>query len=67
MVLHSALTPRERQVLDLVQHGMTNREIGALLGISPATVHQHMLMVLTRLNLRNRTEAAVWAERHGVW
>jgi DNA-binding NarL/FixJ family response regulator len=52
------LSPRERQVLDYVRVGRTNREIAARLNISIATVNKHVHQVLSALNVRNRTQAA---------
>ena len=52
------LSPRERQVLEYVRVGRTNREIAARLGISIATVNKHVHEVLTVLKVRNRTQAA---------
>jgi DNA-binding NarL/FixJ family response regulator len=52
------LSQRERQVLDYIRVGRTNREIAARLGVSVATVNKHVHEVLTVLNVRNRTEAA---------
>ncbi len=52
------LSPRQRQVLDEVRHGRTNREIAEHLGISIATVNKHVHEVLRVLKVRNRTQAA---------
>jgi DNA-binding NarL/FixJ family response regulator len=52
------LSPRERQVLDYVRVGRTNREIAARLNISIATVNKHVHQVLFALNVSNRTQAA---------
>lgn len=52
------LSPRERQVLDYVRVGRTNREIAARLNISIATVNKHVHQVLSALQVRNRTQAA---------
>jgi len=52
------LSPRERQVLEQVRLGRTNREIAARLGISIGTVNKHVHEVLTVLKVRNRTQAA---------
>jgi two-component system nitrate/nitrite response regulator NarL len=52
------LSPRERQVLDYVRVGRTNREIAARLNISIATVNKHVHQVLSALNVSNRTQAA---------
>jgi DNA-binding NarL/FixJ family response regulator len=55
------LSPRQRQVLDFLRLGRTNREIAALLGVSTATVNKHVHVVLTVLKVRNRTQAAAVA------
>ena len=52
------LSPRERQVLEQVRLGRTNREIAARLDISIGTVNKHVHEVLTVLKVRNRTQAA---------
>ncbi|HEY53440.1 MAG TPA: response regulator transcription factor [Caldilineae bacterium] len=61
-----ALTDREQDVLKLVARGMSNREIGVRLSISPHTVKAHLRHILDKLNLRSRSEAAAWAERQGL-
>ncbi len=60
------LTERERDVLRLVAQGMSNKEIGLELAISPHTAKAHLRHILDKLNLRSRSEAAVWAERNGL-
>ncbi len=60
------LTEREQDVLKLVAQGMSNKEIGLELSISPHTVKAHLRHILDKLNLRSRSEAAAWAERHGL-
>jgi DNA-binding NarL/FixJ family response regulator len=55
------LSPRQRQVLDELRFGRTNREIAERLGISIATVNKHVHEVLSALNVRNRTQAAAAA------
>lgn len=57
------LSPRQRQVLDELRDGRTNKEIAARLGISIGTVNKHVQSVLTVLNVRNRTQAVI-ARRH---
>jgi DNA-binding NarL/FixJ family response regulator len=52
------LSPRQRQVLDHLRLGHTNREIAARLGISIGTVNKHVQVVLSVLKVRNRTQAA---------
>jgi DNA-binding NarL/FixJ family response regulator len=61
--LESDLTPREQQVLQLLAQGAENREIANSLGISERTVKNHITNILTRLGLKNRTQAALWAQR----
>ncbi len=60
------LTDREQEVLRLVAHGMSNKEIGAALSISHLTVKAHLRSILDKLHLRGRVEAAAWAIRHGL-
>ena len=55
------LTRTENKVLELIVQIKTNKEIGRLLGISPATVKRHVENILRKLNLRNRLEAAIHA------
>jgi two-component system, NarL family, response regulator DevR len=57
----SALSEREREVLGLLAEGLTNREIGERLFISEKTVRNHVSGVLRKLELRHRTEAALFA------
>jgi DNA-binding CsgD family transcriptional regulator len=58
-----ALTAREREVLDLVAAGATNRQIAARLFISPKTASVHVSRILTKLGVADRAEAAVLARR----
>ncbi len=60
------LTKRERDILRYVANGMSNKEIGAALAISPHTVKAHLRHILDKLGLRSRAQAAAWAERHGL-
>ncbi len=55
------LTPREREVLRLIAVGANNREIAQFLYISERTVKNHITSILSRLNLRDRTQAALLA------
>jgi ATP/maltotriose-dependent transcriptional regulator MalT len=57
------LTPRERQVLELVARGATNREIGAELFMAEKTASVHVSRILAKLDVRTRTEAAGVAHR----
>ncbi len=55
------LTPREKEVLRLIAIGATNKEIAQQLYISEGTVKNHVTNILNRLNLRDRTQAAIFA------
>ncbi|MDJ0694723.1 response regulator transcription factor [Mastigocoleus sp. MO_188.B34] len=57
------LTPREKEVLQLIAKGLNNREIAGKLFISERTVKNHVNSILSRLNLRDRTQAAIFASR----
>ncbi|MBL8669842.1 MAG: helix-turn-helix transcriptional regulator, partial [Alphaproteobacteria bacterium] len=59
----ASLTERQRQVLDLLMTGATNKEIAARLVISEATAKLHILHILRALGASNRTEAAIIAQR----
>ncbi|MBI5081736.1 MAG: response regulator transcription factor [Chloroflexi bacterium] len=58
------LTGREHEVLGLVAQGLSNKEIGAQLSLSPHTIKAHLRTILDKLHLRSRAEAAAWAARH---
>jgi DNA-binding NarL/FixJ family response regulator len=60
------LTQRERDVLTLVGRGMSNKQIAWRLGISEKTVKAHLGSVFDRLGVEDRTQAALWAQRHGM-
>jgi NarL family two-component system response regulator LiaR len=60
------LTPRETEVLQLIAQGMSNREIAHDLTISEKTVKTHVSNILSKLHLADRTQAAIYAHRHGV-
>jgi DNA-binding CsgD family transcriptional regulator len=59
------LTPREMDVLQLLAEGLSNKEIAQRLAISPRTVNFHLDNVYSKLHVTSRTEAAVYALRHG--
>ncbi|MFM7206781.1 MAG: response regulator [Planctomycetaceae bacterium] len=60
------LTARESQVLRLVAMGLSNQEIADSLEISVETVKEHVQNLLRKTSLNDRTQAAVWALRHGL-
>jgi len=60
----SSLTERELEVLDLVAEAYSNKEIAARLEISEKTVKHHMTNIMSKLNARNRVEAALMVRRH---
>lgn len=62
----STLTARETDVLDLLSQGLTNREIGDRLHLAEKTVKHHMTIILQKLHVRTRTEAALLAVQHGT-
>jgi two-component system nitrate/nitrite response regulator NarL len=59
------ITPREREVLELISHGTTNKEISTALSISENTVRAHVRSLMQKLNLYNRTQLAVYKIREG--
>ncbi len=61
-----ALTPREREVLGLLAHGLGTEEIAAELTISPATTRNHVQSVLNKLKVHSRLEAVAYAYQRGL-
>jgi DNA-binding NarL/FixJ family response regulator len=60
------ISPREREVLRLLVEGHSNKEIADLLYISERTVDNHVLHILTKLDVPSRTAAATYAVRNGL-
>ena len=56
-----ALTPREREIADLVAQGLTNREVASRLFLSERTAQNHVQHILDKLDLPNRSQIALWA------
>jgi DNA-binding CsgD family transcriptional regulator len=59
------MTPRERQVAQLVSLGLTNVELARRLGIAPGTVRIHIERILAKLGLSSRVQIATWVVRGG--
>jgi DNA-binding NarL/FixJ family response regulator len=62
----SELTPREREVLDLLVRGMSNTEICRSLVISGATAKTHVARILQKLGLRDRVQVVIYAYESGL-
>lgn len=60
------LSPRETEVLRLVVAGLLNKQIASRLGITERTVKAHLTSVYQRIGVADRTQAALWAERHDL-
>lgn len=65
-VSDSLLSERENEVLQWVAQGLTNKEIGVKLSLSPHTIKAHLRTVLDKLHLHSRAEAAAWTARNKV-
>ena len=60
------LSPRETEVLRLVVEGLLNKQIAQRLGVTERTVKAHLTSVYQRIGVADRTQAALWAQRHGL-
>jgi two-component system, NarL family, response regulator DevR len=60
----AALTEREREVLDLIGDGLSNREIGQRLFLAEKTVKNYVTSLLAKLGMQRLTQAAAWVARH---
>jgi non-specific serine/threonine protein kinase len=58
------LTTREWEIARLVAVGLSNREIAQRLGISTATVHNHLIHIYDKLGVRGRVQLALWVANH---
>lgn len=61
-----ALTPRQREVLALVAQGLSYKEVGAQLHLSPRTIKYHMAEIMARLHLENRAQVLAYAGQIGL-
>ena len=64
--MRESLTPKETLVLQLLARGHSNRDIAAEQGVSEATVKTHVSRLLSKLGLDSRTQAALYALKHGI-
>jgi two-component system response regulator NreC len=63
---YDLLTPREREILQLIAEGKTNKEMATILGLSPHTIETHRGNILEKLNLHSVPELILYAVRKGI-
>jgi DNA-binding CsgD family transcriptional regulator len=63
---YELLSPREREILQLIAEGQSNKDIASLLGISVYTIETHRGNILQKLNLHSVPELILYAVRKGV-
>lgn len=64
--VEESLTPRELEIIRCIGEGRSNREISAELALSVGTVKNHISIIFDKLELRDRTQVAIYAIRHGL-
>lgn len=62
----ASLTPREREVMQLLASGLSNKVIAIRLGISDATVKAHLTQIYRQIGVADRTQAALYVREHGL-
>lgn len=63
---YEALSDREREIFQLIAEAYSNKDIAAILGISPATVETHRARILQKLDIHNAAEVVLYAVRRGI-
>ena len=64
-MMNDALSQRERQIVQAVARGLSNRDIASATGIAQQTVKNHLSLIFQKLNVRSRVQLAVLALRSG--